>query len=153
IRVRPTSTRSRTSSTLPFAPAGCRSPTPSGRSPRSSTRRDSAAAAESSRVADIPDTLVLKKHRDLVGRRHEIWWRRGLLTLLGAILIAGLANAFGQYPLGTSSSADAAKLHIQAPAHVRGGLMYEARFDIHARHELKQATLVLGRGWIDGLTI
>jgi hypothetical protein len=88
-------------------------------------------------VADIPDTLVLKQHRDLVGRRHEIWVRRGLLTLLAAVLVVGLLNVFGQHPVGTTSTAAAASLHVQAPAHVRGGLMYQARFDIRARRELK----------------
>jgi hypothetical protein len=29
-------------------------------------------------MSDIPDTIVLKRDRDLVGRRNEIWVRLGL---------------------------------------------------------------------------
>jgi hypothetical protein len=36
---------------------------------------------------------------------------------------------------------------------VRGGLLYQARFTIRAHRSLKDATLVLNRGWFDGLTI
>jgi hypothetical protein len=33
-------------------------------------------------MADVPDTIVLKRDRDLEGRKHEIWIRRGLFALL-----------------------------------------------------------------------
>jgi hypothetical protein len=36
---------------------------------------------------------------------------------------------------------------------VRGGLLYEARFRITARRELKQAILVLDPGWAEGQQI
>jgi len=32
-------------------------------------------------VADIPDTIVLERHRGLEGRRKDVWFRRGLLAL------------------------------------------------------------------------
>ena len=36
---------------------------------------------------------------------------------------------------------------------MRGGLLYQARFNITARKKLDQAELVLARGWIHDLTI
>jgi hypothetical protein len=53
-------------------------------------------------MADIPDRIVLKRHRDLEGLGGRIWYRRGLLTLLVAFLCLGLANVFGQRPHGTT---------------------------------------------------
>ena len=41
----------------------------------------------------------------------------------------------------------------RAPSRVRGGLLYQARFNITARKKLDQAELVLARGWIHDLTI
>jgi len=49
-------------------------------------------------VADIPDTIVLRRHRDLQGRRNDVWFRRGLLALTAAIPILALFNVFGQRP-------------------------------------------------------
>jgi hypothetical protein len=100
-------------------------------------------------VADIPDSIVLRRHRDLVGRRHEIWIRRGILLLLTAVLALALADQFGQRP---STSRDGG-LSISAPARVRGGLLYQARFRVHADHELKRAALLLSSGWLNGMTI
>ena len=101
-------------------------------------------------MADIPDRIVLKRHRDLEGRTHRIWYRRGLLTLLVAFLCLGLANVFGQRPHGTTVDAGAATLELYAPTHLRGGLLYEVRFTITARQDVKNAMLQLSPGWNEG---
>jgi hypothetical protein len=59
-------------------------------------------------VADIPDTIVLKRDRDLAGRRNEIWVRRGLFTLLCVVPVLALLNVFGQRPSGADAAAAAA---------------------------------------------
>jgi hypothetical protein len=104
-------------------------------------------------VADIPDTIVLKRHRDLAGRRHQVWWRRGLLALVAAIPVLALFNVFGQRPGTATTATSAARLQIYAPTRVRGGLLYEARFRITARRELKKALLVLDPSWAEGQQI
>jgi hypothetical protein len=104
-------------------------------------------------VTQIPDTLVLKRHRDLEGKRNEAWLRRGLLLLVGAVPVLALFNVFGQRPHVETARAAAASLELYAPAHVRGGLLWEARFTVFAHRELKKATLELDRGWMEGLTI
>ncbi len=104
-------------------------------------------------MADIPDALVLKRDRDLSGREWHIWVRRGLLLLVGALVIAALANVFGQRPATARATAPAAALSVYAPTHLRGGLLWQARFHIDARLEIKDAILVLGPGWLEGTTV
>jgi hypothetical protein len=104
-------------------------------------------------VADIPHQIVLKRDRDLEGRGWEIWVRRGLFLLLPILALLGLLNLFGQHPATTTASAGAASLELFAPPRVRGGLIYEARFHVTARRDLKQATLVLSPGWLEGMTL
>jgi hypothetical protein len=103
-------------------------------------------------VAAIPDFLVLAKHRDRVGRR-ECYARRALVTLLSLFLLAGLLNFFGQRPSTSSASVSAAALHVYAPSRVRGGLYWEARYRVDAHEDLKNATLILDPGWLEGMTV
>jgi hypothetical protein len=105
------------------------------------------------RVADAPDTIVLGKHRDLEGRRREVWVRRALLSLVVLVPVLALFNLFGQHPQTSKASVDAATLSVYAPTRVRGGLLWQARFHITAHRELKNAILVLGTGWLEGMTV
>jgi hypothetical protein len=100
-----------------------------------------------------PDLIVLKRHRDLVGRRDEAWVRRALLLLVVAFVTAGLANVFGQHASSAARTAPDAELEVRSPTAVRGGLIYQARFTITARQELSKAILVLDRDWLEGLTV
>jgi hypothetical protein len=105
-------------------------------------------------VADIPDMLVLKRHRDLVGiRPYGVWTRWIVLGLITVAAILALFNVFGQRPVTTAASAPAATLKLYAPEHLRGGLLWSARFHIYANDDLKQATLVLDPGWAEGMSI
>ncbi len=104
-------------------------------------------------MSSAPDSLVLRRHRDLEGRRGEVWVRRGLLTLVGVVPLLALFNLFGQRPSSTTVAAGPAELALYAPSRVRGGLLWEARFTVTARSELKDAVLELDRGWLEGMTI
>jgi hypothetical protein len=105
-------------------------------------------------MADIPDQIVLKRHRDLDGRAWEIWVRRGLFALLPLVALLGLLNVFGQRPATTTrNAAGAASLKLFAPTTVRSGLLWQARFHITAQRDLKQATLLLSPGWLEGMTV
>ena len=79
--------------------------------------------------------------------------RRALLGLLAVVALLALLGIFGQRPSTTRAGADAATLKVSAPNAVRGGLLFQARFTIEAHRALKDATLVLGQGWLDGLTV
>jgi hypothetical protein len=105
-------------------------------------------------MAEIPDQIVLKRHRDLDGRAWEIWLRRGLFALLPILAVLGLLNVFGQRPATTTANASgAASFKLYAPSTVRSGLLWQARFHITAQRDLKRATLVLSPGWLEGMTV
>jgi hypothetical protein len=104
-------------------------------------------------VPEIPDSIVLRRHRDLAGRRHQVWARRGVLTLLGLVPLLGLFNVFGQRASHVQASGTAATLELHAPTAVRGGLIFEARFTIRAHSDLRHAALVLDSDWLKGMTL
>ncbi len=101
----------------------------------------------------IPDGLVLKRNRDLEGKKHEAWIRRSLLLLVGVVPLLALLNVFGQRPHVETARAAPASLELYSTPHLRGGLLFEARFTVYAHRELKKATLELDRGWMEGFTI
>jgi len=102
-------------------------------------------------VADIPDRIVLERHRDLDGRGHHIWYRRALVALLLVFLLLGLFNVFGQRPAGTTVHGAEASLELYAPTKLRGGVFFEARFTITAHHDVKNALLQLSPGWQESM--
>jgi hypothetical protein len=109
--------------------------------------------AEREAVLEAPQTLVLRRHRDLEGSHYEAHVRRALLTLVGLVPLLALFNVFGQRPETARASTSAASLAVSAPTRVRGGLVYSARFRIDARRDVKDATLVLDPSWADGYTV
>jgi hypothetical protein len=104
-------------------------------------------------MADVPGGIVLKRDRDLEGRGHDVWVRRGLMGLIAAIPVIALFNVFGQRPETHTLVGPAASMKIYAPSTLRGGLLYEGRFHITARQDIKDAYLVLGPGWAEGMSI
>lgn len=104
-------------------------------------------------MADQLDGLALDASRDLRGRDAEPWARRLILLLLAVVPLLALFNLYGQSATEATASSSAVKLTVRSPTHARGGLLYEARFTIQAGQDIKNATLALGGGWANGLTI
>jgi hypothetical protein len=105
-------------------------------------------------MSEVPDELALERHRDLAGvGRGGVWARWAILGAVALFSVLGLANVFGQRPDTKTARAAAATLELYAPAHLRGGLLFSARFHIDAHEELKKATLVLDPGWAEGMAI
>jgi hypothetical protein len=104
-------------------------------------------------MAEAPEQIVLRRHRDLQGRRHQVWARRAVLALIGGVALLGLLNVFGQKTSTVEAAGRAASLTLQAPTKVRGGLLYQARFTIEAHSRLDHAALVLNPDWINGMTL
>jgi hypothetical protein len=104
-------------------------------------------------AADKPDTIVLKRHRDLEGRGRHPAIRRSLLGLVAVVCVAGLADLFGQRPSTSRAATPAAVLSVYSPSRVRGGLLYTARFHVTAHTDLRKASLVLDPGWFEGMQV
>ena len=107
----------------------------------------------SAEVIDVPDGLTLERHRDLKDIRATPWPRRVILAVLTGFLVLGALNVFGQHPWTSTASASAAELKLYAPTHLRGGLLFSARFHVTARRDLKNAILILDPGWAEGMAI
>lgn len=90
---------------------------------------------------------------ELEGRGQHTAYRRLGLGLLGLIVVAALLGAFGQRPSTTVATGRGAVLSVEAPPRLRGGLLFQARFEIHARRRLAQPRLVLAPGWLDSMTL
>jgi hypothetical protein len=82
-----------------------------------------------------------------------LWVRRALLTLLLLFVVAALLNVFGQVSATKRAAGPEAEVKVRVPDRLRGGDVFQARFDVTARADLKQPKLVLGRGWFDGFTL
>ena len=105
-------------------------------------------------MSNLPDTLVLKRHRDLEGiGRSGIWVRRGVVAALAALAVIAVLNVLGQRPTTASADVPAAKLSLYAPTVIRGGDFMEARFHVTAKHELRDARLLLDPGWAEGMSM
>ncbi len=105
-------------------------------------------------MADVPDTLVLRRHRDLEGMHGSgIWARRVIISVITLVVLLGLLNVFGQRPGTARGEGAAAILTLYAPTAIRGGDFMEARFHITAKRDVKKATLLLDPGWAEGMSI
>jgi hypothetical protein len=93
------------------------------------------------------------RHRDLVGRDLGPWVRRAGFAILSVFIVLGLLDVFGQRPQTSTAVVPAASLEISSPESLRGGLLYQARFQVSAHREIREPKLVLSRGWLDGLTV
>jgi hypothetical protein len=116
--------------------------------------RRQAPTAEPDRMASPPQMLTLERHRELAGLYTPglIFRRVGFAVLL-VTAVLGLLNVFGQRPSSTTADASAARLELSVPSHLRGGLLFMARFRITPKHDLQNATLVLAPGWTEDMTI
>jgi hypothetical protein len=76
-----------------------------------------------------------------------------ILSAIALFSVLGLLNVFGQRPTTSSASTRIAHFQLYAPTRLRGGLLFSARFRIDAVRDVKDATLVLDPGWIEGMSV
>jgi hypothetical protein len=103
-------------------------------------------------MSDLPQGIDLPRHRDFEGKAAGQWLRHGFLLLLTVFVIAALLNVFGAKPQTQEAGGPAATLRITAPERVRGGLLYQARLQIHATAAIGAPTLVFDKGWFEETT-
>lgn len=90
---------------------------------------------------------------ELKGRGHHALYRRLGLGVLGLIVIAALLGVFGQESTTTVAAGRSAVLSVDAPPHLRGGLLFQARFEVTAKRRLAHPKLVLSSGWLNAMTL
>ncbi len=110
-------------------------------------------ASEEQTGRELPGALDPRVDRDLEGRTHHVWLRRFGLLLLLAIVGAALLNVFGQDPSTASSTANGASLSLSGPTRLRGGLIFQTRFQISSSQAVKDARLALSPGWFESMTL
>jgi hypothetical protein len=99
--------------------------------------------------------LPLDRSRDLElhGRsRHAVYRRIGLGLLL-LIVVAALLDVFGQQSTSTVAAGSVGSLTVESPTRLRGGLLFQARFEIEAKTALGRPRLLLSPGWFEGMTL
>ena len=101
----------------------------------------------------LPEGLSLEHHRDLAGHTRTPLVRNVLLALLCAVLVLALLNVFGQVPRTDTAETSVARLEVDAPKAIRGGLYFQARYRIEATEEIEDATVVLDPGWLEDITL
>jgi hypothetical protein len=100
-----------------------------------------------------PDGLDLSRARDLQGRVHHPWIRRVLLALIAVPVGLGAIGTLGQATVTHSAASPRARLELNAPHTLRGGLMWRARIIVHAHSAIEFPRLVLGRGYVNGMQL
>src|SRR3954452_3611307 len=101
--------------------------------------RSAGSACEREAMADVPDRIDLKTHRDLESWGYNRPIRYAIIALIAAVSVLGLFNVFAQRPSTTTEDSPSASLEVFAPEHLRGGLLWEARFTIQAHKNLTHA--------------
>jgi hypothetical protein len=98
-----------------------------------------------------PDFISLGAHRD---HDHPVerWTRWALVAALVALAGAALGNVFGQRPSTVAAASPAATLRVSVPSALRGGLVFQGRFEVVARQPIRRPTLVLGSGWFENMS-
>jgi hypothetical protein len=102
---------------------------------------------------DPPGDLTAARHAELDGRNLEPWIRRLILLGCALIAIAALLGVFGQEPTTSRAASPSASIEVRAPDRVRGGLIFQARFDVRAAAAIARPVLRLERGWFDSMSV
>jgi hypothetical protein len=106
-------------------------------------------------AGEAPDHITLSRHRDWEKRRLDRFLPPVLLLIAAVLPVLALFGVFGQNPevKKVANPNGAATLELSAPTSVRSGLLFEARFDIRAARDIKDAVLVLDSGWLESMTL
>jgi hypothetical protein len=82
-----------------------------------------------------------------------MWTRRVFMALFVLVVVAALADGFGQHESSSTAVAPAATLTLRAPRTVRGGVFFQSHVEVVAKQELKYPSLVLDDGWMEGMQV
>lgn len=103
--------------------------------------------------SDSESSLDRELDLELRGRGRHTLYRRLGLGLLVLVVVAALVGVFGQESTTTVAAGRGAILTVEAPPRLRGGLLFQARFEIQARRRLAHPRLALSPGWLEAMTL
>ncbi len=104
-------------------------------------------------MGELPEGIVLERHRDLGGRTRAPWVRRLLLGVIAAFPVLALLGVFGQKPSTSAAASPAARLSVTAPTRLRSGLIFQVKVTVQANREIKQPQLVFDEGWWESMSV
>jgi hypothetical protein len=104
-------------------------------------------------LAKLQGHLSRTRDIELRGRGYHGWIRRAILAVLTLVVVLALLNEFGQRSTTSTAAGPAATLSVRAPQRLRGGLIFEGRFEIFAKSRIGHPRLVLAPGWTEGMTL
>lgn len=97
--------------------------------------------------------LDLERVRDLRGRTHHPWVRRGIVTVMAVVVLVALTGSLGQPEHLTTVRTAVARVDLRSPSTLRGGLLWPARITIRTRQRLVEPQLILGAGYVRGMQL
>ena len=82
-----------------------------------------------------------------------LWVRRAVMALLAVVVVAALANRFGQRATKSTARVPAATMRVTSPETVRGGLFFQSLLEVRAARAIDHPRFVLDRGWVEGMPV
>ena len=82
-----------------------------------------------------------------------LWVRRAVMTLLAIVVLAALANRFGQGATQSTARVAAATMRLTSPQTVRGGLFFQSLLEVRAARAIDHPRFVLDSGWVEGMQV
>jgi hypothetical protein len=104
-------------------------------------------------VSELDKRLDLERLRDLRGRYRHPWIRRALLTAMLAGVAIAATGAIGQPTKTVVAGARGARLEVEVPSVLRGGLMWRARIAVTTDRDIEHPRLILGPGFVHGMQL
>jgi hypothetical protein len=103
-------------------------------------------------ASKFPDGLNRGRSCDRPHPDRATWVRRGLLAVPGVLVILGLGNVFGQRASESEAQSPAADLRVDAPADLRGGLMFQVRIQVLAHRRISHPVIMFSHAWYESMT-
>ncbi|MDX6707720.1 MAG: hypothetical protein QOI48_3566 [Solirubrobacteraceae bacterium] len=101
----------------------------------------------------LDERVDLGRIRDLRGRGSHPWIRRVFLTILGVGVVVASTGAIGQPTQALVTGGAGARLRVEVPDVLRGGLLAHARIVVRAARTISHPRIVLGPGFFEGLQV
>jgi hypothetical protein len=104
-------------------------------------------------MTGVNEHLDLERMRDLRGRALHPWIHVVLLALLAVPVLLALTGAIGQPTRTRTSAGAAARVRVEAPDVLRGGLLWRAKIAIRAIRTIRHPRIVLSPGFVEGMQL